>query len=76
MFEKLFEFVSAVRGFHHYKKYWQPEGNETLDCGHEENNPYDYFSIKTCQRKDGSIVGHLPKNEKSNKINLKEKKLG
>ena len=30
-----------------------------MDCTYEKENPYDYFTIKTCQ-KDGKIVGHLP----------------
>ena len=58
--EKLMEFTAAVRGYHHYMKHWQPTENECLDCGHEEDNPYDYFAIKTCQRPTGKIVGHLP----------------
>ena len=57
--EKLMEFSTAVRGFHYYKTYWIPTENECLDCSHEKENPYDYFTIKTC-KKDGMIVGHLP----------------
>ena len=57
--EKVMEFSTAVRGFHYYKKYWDPVESECLDYAHENENPYDYFAIKTCQ-KDGKIVGHLP----------------
>ena len=57
---KLLEFASAIRGFHYYRNWWQPEVEEVLDCAHEADNQYDYFVIKTCQRTDGSIVGHLP----------------
>ena len=56
----MFAFDSAVRGYHYYRTFWQPEPNEVLDCAHEENNPYDVFAIKVCERKKGDIVGHLP----------------
>ena len=56
---KLLEFDPAIRGFHYYRNWWEPEVEEVLDCAHEADNPYDYFVIKTCQRTDGSIVGHL-----------------
>ena len=51
--------MSAERGSHYYKKYWDPVESECLDCAHEKENPYDYFAIKTCQ-KDGKIVVQLP----------------
>ena len=57
---KIFEFDSAVRGYHYYKQYWEPVENEELDCYHEANNAYDYFAIKTCSRESGTTVGHLP----------------
>ena len=57
--EKLIEFSTAVRGFHYYQRYWQPTGNECLDCAHEKENPYDYFAIKACRKTDVKIVGHL-----------------
>ena len=61
MFDKMFEFNAAVRGYHYYKRFWQPVADETLQCDHEENNPYDFFAIKLCSaRENGSIVGHLP----------------
>ena len=27
---------------------------------YEKDNPYDYFAIKTYQKADGKVVGHLP----------------
>ena len=51
--------MTAVRGFHYYKNYWDPVERECLDCLHEKENPYNYFAIKTC-KVDGRIVGHLP----------------
>ena len=56
---KLFEFNSAVRGYHYFQKYWEPEANQELDCAHVADNPYDYFAIKTCTRgSNGRTVGH------------------
>ena len=57
-------FIAAFRGFHVYRKVWQPLENESLDCLHEPDNIYDMFAIKTCRNdcngKRGRIVGHLP----------------
>ena len=62
-FETL-RFIAAIRGFHVYRKVWQPLENESLDCLHEPDNIYDMFAIKTCQNDSngerGRIVGHLP----------------
>ena len=60
MAEKVVEFSSAVRGYHHYRKYWQPKLEEHLSCRHEENNPFVYFAISVCDKNTGAIVGHLP----------------
>ena len=57
---KLFEFQSAVRGYHYYMKYWSPSKSQVLDCMHEEDNPYDFSAIKTCGKPTGRTVGHLP----------------
>ena len=54
-------FSAAIRGFHVYKSSWQPKELELLECLHEDDNPYDIFSIKVCKiREDSKIVGHLP----------------
>lgn len=56
----LFEFHSAVRGYHYFHKYLEPKSNQELDCAHEVDNPYDYFLIKTCKRgRNDRTVGHL-----------------
>ena len=60
MFVELFQFQCAVRGFHYYKRSWQPRVEEVLGCAHEPNNPYDYFAIKTYKQENEAIVGHLP----------------
>ena len=57
---KTFQFTSAVRGFHFYKQFWNPEPEQNLNCFHEFNNPFDYFAIKICPISKGEIVGHLP----------------
>ena len=54
------EFDSAIRGFHFYKRYWNPTPQEELFCHHEEENAFDVFAIKTTN-KDGVIRGHLPR---------------
>ena len=38
---KLMEFLTAVCGFHYYKKYWDPVESECLDCADEKENPYE-----------------------------------
>ena len=57
---KTFQFTAAVRGFHYYKRFWNPEPEETLNCSHELNNPFDFFAIKVCSISNDEIVGHLP----------------
>ena len=58
--ENVHSFTAAVRGFHYYRTFWKPTERESLKCIYEENNPYDRFAIKTVA-KNGSTVGHLPK---------------
>ena len=59
---KTFQFTAAIRGYHVFRKIWQPEREEELKCGHEVGNEYDIFSIKTCQGSlSGKTVGHLPR---------------
>jgi len=56
----LFEYSSAVRGYHYYRRYWQPQPAQRLDCSHEKNNSYDFFAIKVTVTESGETVGHLP----------------
>lgn len=56
---KQFIFSAAIRGFHFYRKTWQPVEGEKLHCDYEKNNPFDDFAIKTTD-KNGKTVGHLP----------------
>ena len=56
----LFDYSSAVRGYHSYRRYWQPQPEQRLVCSHEKNNPYDFFAIKAAVPESGTTVGHLP----------------
>ena len=60
MAEKIFEFPSVVRGFHYYRKYWQPQLDDELYCQHELDNPFNFFTTKICVKNTGVTVGHLP----------------
>ena len=44
--QKNIEFAPAIRGYHFYKRYWQPKEAERLECLHEVDNPFDVFEIK------------------------------
>ena len=60
MSNKNLVFNAAVRGFHVYKTNWKPQDIELLTCTHEEDNPYDTFSMKVCKPDFDEIVRHLP----------------
>lgn len=60
MVQEVFKFPSAVRGFHYYRKYWQPTLEDELFAKHEEDNAFDFFAIKICLKNTGTTVGHLP----------------
>ena len=53
-------FTAAVRGFHFYRRYWQPQEKEKLLCLYESGNAFDRFAIKTV-KENGETVGHLPR---------------
>ena len=57
---KTFQFTAAIRGYHVFRKIWEPVIEEELKCAHEVGNEYDVFSIKTCQG-SRKTVGHLPR---------------
>ena len=60
MTNKNLVFNAGVRCFHVYKTNWKPQDGELLKCTHEEDNPYDIFSMKVCKPDSDEIVGHLP----------------
>ena len=51
----------AIRGFHIYRRNWNPVLGETLHCIHDKGNPFDVFAIKTCSPQNGQTLGHLPR---------------
>ena len=57
---KIFEFVAAVRGYHHYRKHWNPEPEQILNSFYEKDNAFDRFAIKTCEMGNETPVCHLP----------------
>ena len=57
---KTIQFTAAIRGYHVFRKIWEPVIEEELKCTHEVGNEYNVFSIKTCQG-SGKTVGHLPR---------------
>lgn len=60
-YSKVFEFSAAVRGYHYYKSFWNPQREQFLECHHEFGNPFDRFAIKVCEIGDTNAVGHLPR---------------
>ena len=57
---KTFQFTAAIRGYHVFRKIWEPVIEEELKCAHKVGNEYNVFSIKTCHG-NGKTVGHLPR---------------
>ena len=56
----LFEYSSAVQGFHYYRKYWNPKESQILDCVDEKDNQFDFLAIKVMDQDSEATVGHLP----------------
>ena len=40
-YNKFFEFLVAVRGYNHYRRFWIPEKDQVLECFYETHNPFD-----------------------------------
>ena len=55
-----FQFSAAVRCFYYYIKSWLPEPEQTLNFFHKEENTFDRFAIKVCEKNKNEIVDHLP----------------
>ena len=58
--KKYIEFTAAIRGYHFYKRYWQPKEAERSECLHQVGNPIDVFAIEAVNS-DKVITGHLPR---------------
>ena len=57
---QVFEFTAVVRGFHYYRKIWNPKPRQILNCYHETDNAFDLFAIKVCEMDSENPFGHLP----------------
>ena len=57
---KEFSRVSNIRGYHVYKDVWEAAIGEVLVCEREPRNAEDRYAVAV--KKDGTIVGHLPRN--------------
>ena len=44
------KFASAIRGFHHFRRYWSPEKAEKLICLHEGNNFSTFLILKHAKK--------------------------
>ena len=60
MSNKNLVFNAAGRGFHVYKTNWKPKDGQLSEFTHEENNPYDIFSMKVWKPDSDEIAGQLP----------------
>ena len=50
---------SVIRGHHIYKRTWTPYVGEELPLQRERTNSHDAFAVTI--KKDGSVVGRVPK---------------
>ena len=57
---KIFQLTAVVRGYHHYRKHWNPEPKQILNSFREKNNAFDRFATKTCEMGIETPVGHFP----------------
>ena len=54
------EFEYVIRGYHEYKRVWNPEMNERLSTEIETGNPHDRYAVAVVSEEHGT-VGHIPK---------------
>ena len=55
-FVNLFDYSAAVRGYHYYRNYLQPQPEQNLVCSHKKNNPCDLFAIKVAVAQSRMLV--------------------
>ena len=60
-YNKFFEFLVAVRGYNHYRRFWIPEKDQVLECFYETHNSFDRFAIKVIEVGNENAIGHLPR---------------
>ena len=54
----LISFNSYIRGFHAYKKNWDPVLGRRYSCITEEKNEHDEYAVAVVN--DDEVVGHIP----------------
>ena len=54
------EFECVIRGYHEYKRVWNPEMNERLSTEIETGNPHERYAVAVVFKEHGT-VGHIPK---------------
>jgi len=58
----LFAIEATVRGYHVYQSIWDAAiDGENMECFREVGNIYDPSAVAIIIRKDGSVVGHVPR---------------
>ena len=60
--EEQLTLLSCVRGYHLYQDVWDGAIGEILTCERKPSNSRDRYAVVV--KKEGSIVGQLPKNVK------------
>ena len=58
-YNKVFKLLTAVRGYHYYKRFWIPQKDQILECFFETHNPFDHFAIKECKVGNGNAQGGI-----------------
>ena len=53
------EFEYVIRGYHEYKRVWNPEMNERLSTEIETGNPHERYAVAVVFKEHGT-VGHIP----------------
>ena len=67
----LYKYLSAVRGYHYYRKYGQSVAEQELDCMHKRDNLFYFFCYKINQersRKNRSTLAYG--NFESHKVSI------
>ena len=61
----IYEFTTALRGFHVYRCEWKPYLNQPIEFKRELDNPHDRFAVAAKTKLPGKlcavIVGHVPR---------------
>ena len=60
-YNKVSEFLAAVRGYRYHIRFWIPQKYQIFECFFETHNPFVHFSINVCEVGNEIAVGHLPR---------------